>query len=224
MLKSIICAIGAMLIFQGIAIAQDRSKETNDPFATKLLDKISKKYDSYSDLDIDFTLTIEVPSQKTDVQKGKVSQAKDSYLLAMDQQTILSDGKTNWIYLKKNNEVQILNADSKDDNGLVTPRQMLQMYKSGKYLYAITDKVSEKGIVLTQIEFKPLDKKSEYSKIRLSINEKTSQIHSVKAFAKDGGRYTFLVVKQTPNPKHPNSYYTFDKAQWPGARIEDLRM
>jgi outer membrane lipoprotein carrier protein len=201
-----------------------QTKETNDALATKLLDKVSKKYESYKALDLDFNLVIEVPGEKKQVQKGKVSQSKTAYRLQMDQQTIISDGKTNWIFLKKNNEVQITEADPNDDNGLLTPRQLLQLYKKGEYVYAIVDKVSENGIVLTQIEFKPLDKKSEYSKIRIAINEKNHWISSVKAFAKDGSRYTFAIVKHHTAAKHSDSHFSFDKAQFPGARIEDLRM
>lgn len=213
------------LLFVAVScFAQAQTKEASDPTATKLLDKISKKYEGFKAVDLDFNLVIEVPGEKKQIQKGKVSQSKNGYRLAMDQQTIISDGKTNWIYLKKNNEVQITDADPNDANGLLTPNQLLQLYKKGEYLYAIIDKVSENGVVLTQIEFKPVDKKSEYSKIRLAVNEKSQLISSVKAFAKDGSRYTFAVTKHNTAAKHPNGHFTFDKSQFPGAHIEDLRM
>jgi outer membrane lipoprotein carrier protein len=222
MLKHIFFLLFVAIVSQPSAIAQ--AKETSDPNATKLLEKLRKKYEAYTAVDLDFNLVIELPGAKKEIQKGKISQSKESFRLTMDQQTIISDGKTNWIYLKKNNEVQILDANPKDESGFLTPKQLLQQYQNGKYIYAITDKVTEGGVVLTQIEFKPVDKKSEYSKIRLSINEKTNQFTSIIAFAKDGSRYTFVVVKQRNNTKHEPAHYTFDKAQFPGARIEDLRM
>jgi outer membrane lipoprotein-sorting protein len=201
-----------------------QTAETNDAQATKLLDKISKKYDAYKALDLDFSLVVEVPGEKKMTQKGRISQAKEAYRLTMDDQTIISDGKTNWIYLKKNNEVQITDVQVGDKNGLLTPRQLLSMYKGKDYVYAIVDKTTENGVVLTQIEFKPTSKSSEYSKIRLAINEKTGFISSVRAFAKDGSRYAFVVVKHNTAAKHAAMHYTFDKAQFPGARVEDLRM
>ena len=222
MLKKLIFSCIAVLSLMSMANAQ--TKEQNDPNATRILDKVSKKYDGYSALDIDFSLIVELPGAKKDIQKGKVSQAKENYRLAMDQQTIISDGKTNWIYLKKNNEVQILDANPKDEGSLLTPKQILQQYKSGQYVYSVVDRVTEAGVVLTQIEFKPVNKSSEYSKIRLSLNEKNNLISSVKAFAKDGGRYTFAINKHTPNAKFPSGHFTFDKAKFPNARIEDLRM
>jgi outer membrane lipoprotein carrier protein len=204
--------------------SQAQLRDTNDPAATKLLDKLSKKYEAYKSVDIDFQLAVEVPGEKSQNQKGKISQAKEAYRLTLPDQTIISDGKTNWIYLKKSNEVQISDTQSGDKDAMLTPRQLLQRYKTGDFIYAVTDKVTEGGVVLTQIEFKPVDKGSEYSKIRLSLNDKTGLMTNIKAFAKDGSRYTFTITKHNTAAKHDAAYYTYDKSQFPNARIEDLRM
>jgi outer membrane lipoprotein carrier protein len=78
--------------------------------------------------------------------------------------------------------------------------------------------------VLTQIEFKPKDKKSEYSKLRISIDEKAGAIEHIKAFAKDGSRYTFSVTKLTPNKAFDADYFKFDAKKYPGVKVEDLRI
>ena len=46
--------------------------EQNDPGAKKILDKIRKKYEGYKTLEAAFTLTIEVPGQAKEIQKGTV--------------------------------------------------------------------------------------------------------------------------------------------------------
>jgi outer membrane lipoprotein carrier protein len=221
MMNTILNVCVAMAILTTTTFAQ---KDTNDPLATKLLDKVSKKYNGHDRIDLDFSLTVEVPGQKKTLEKGKISQAKEAYRLMMDQQTIICDGKTNWIYLKKSNEVQISDANPNETDGLLTPRQLLKVYQNGDYIYAITDRASEGGVVLTHVEFKPVNKSSEYSKIRLSINEKTGWISSVKAFAKDGSRYTFALSRHNTKATYQSNYFTFDQAQFPGARVEDLRM
>jgi outer membrane lipoprotein carrier protein len=200
--------------------------ETSDPAAKKVLDKIRKKYNGYKTLELTFSLNIEVPGETTQVQKGAISQSGDNqYRLDMNDQIIISDGKTTWVYLKKGNEVQINDADPKDtESGLYSPKDLLNRYNKGDYLYAITDKVTEGGKVYTHIEFKPKDKSSEYSKLRLSIDEKSGTIQSIKAFAKDGSRYTFTVKKLTPNKVFDASYFKFDASKFPGAKVEDLRM
>lgn len=199
--------------------------EKADPEAKKVLDKIRKKYEGYKTLEAAFSLTIELPGQKQEVQKGTIAQDDTKFRLDMDQQVIVSDGKTTWVYLKKNNEVQINDADPKDtENGFLTPKDLLKRYQKGDYLYAITDKTTENGQLLTHIEFKPKDKNAEYAKLRVSIDEKAGAIRSVKAFGKDASRYTFSVNKLTPNKQFPAGHFTFDTKKYPGVKVEDLRM
>jgi outer membrane lipoprotein-sorting protein len=101
---------------------------------------------------------------------------------------------------------------------------LLRRYEKGDFLYAITEKTKENGKLLTQIEFKPKDKKSEYSKLRISIDEKAGTIQSIKAFSKDGARYAFVIAKFTPNKTFGKAYFQFEPKKYPGIKVEDLRM
>lgn len=214
------------LLISGLAaqVPAPAPAEKSDPEAKKVLDRVRKKYDGYKTFEAAFTLTNEVPGQPKDVQKGVIGQQGNKFRLQMDQQIIVSDGKTDWIYLKNNNEIQINNTDPNGEAGFFTPKDLLRRHEKGDFLYAITDKLTEKGRVLTQIEFKPKDKNSEYSKLRISIDEKNSTIDSIKAFAKDGSRYTFQVTRFTPNKPFPADYFQLDAKKFPGVHVEDLRM
>lgn len=211
-----------------VATAQSPSPspaEKSDPGAKKILDKIRKKYEGYKTIEAAFVLTIEVPGQPKEVQKATVGQEANKFRLEMDQQVIISDGLATWVYQKKNNEVQINNAEpAGSDNGFMMPKDLLNRYQKGDYLYAVVDKITEGGRVLTQIEFKPKSKKSEYSKLRVSVDEKAGTIQNVKAFAKDGSRYTFAMNRLTPNKAFAADYFTFDTKRYPGVKVEDLRM
>lgn len=214
-----------ILIFSGLrAQSPTVPAEKSDPAAKKVLDRIRKKYDGYKSFEAAFALEIEVPGQPKEVQKGSIAQQGNKFRLEMDQQTIASDGKTNWIFLKKNNEIQINNADPNSDNGFLTPKDLLSRYEKGDFFYAIVDKTTEKNRVLTQIEFKPKDKHSEYAKIRVSIDEKAATIESIKAFAKDGSRYAFKITKLTPNKTFAADHFQLDPKKFPGVHVEDLRM
>ena len=126
--------------------------------------------------------------------------------------------------LKKNNEIQINDADPKNESIPLTPKDLLRQYEKGDYLYAITDKITEKGKVLTQIEFKPKNKSSEFHKLRVSVDEKAGAIDNIKAFAKDGSRYTFQITRTTPNKVFDANSFQLDPKQFPGVHVEDLRM
>lgn len=212
------------LLLSGSTYAQSAAQpEKNDPEAKKVLDKIRKKYEAYKTLEASFNLSIEVPGQPKEVQKGKISQEGDKFRLEMDQQIIVSDAKTTWVYLKKNNEVQINNAQPGADNGFLTPKELLKRYQKGDFLYAINDKVTENGKVITLIEFKPKDKNSEYSKFRLSIDEKAGTIQGIKAFSKDGSRYSFDISRLSTNKSFVAGTFGFDTKKYPGVHVEDLR-
>ncbi|MBL7783186.1 MAG: outer membrane lipoprotein carrier protein LolA [Saprospiraceae bacterium] len=222
-MKKLLFLLPAFLLW-GSAYAQSASKpEKNDPEAKKVLDKIRKKYEAYKTLEASFNLSIEVPGQPKEVQKGKISQEGDKFRLEMDQQVIVSDAKTTWVYLKKNNEVQINTAQPGADNGFLTPKELLKRYQKGDFLYAINDKVTENGKVITLIEFKPKDKNSEYSKFRLSIDEKAGTIQGIKAFSKDGSRYSFDISRLSTNKTFATGTFGFDTKKYPGVHVEDLR-
>jgi outer membrane lipoprotein carrier protein len=209
------------------ALAQSPPKpESNDPGAKALLDKVRKKYEGYKTIEAAFALTIELPGQPKEVQRGTISQDGNKFRLDMTDQVIVSDGQSTWIYLKKNNEVQINKADPGDmsESGFMTPKDLLKRYEKGDFIYSTVDPTTENGKSVTNIEFKPKDKKSEFSKLRLAIEEKTLTIVSIKAFAKDGSRYTFGISKLSPNKKFASGHFTFDVKKYPGVKVEDLRM
>ena len=166
------------LAFTAVQAQTPAPAEKSDPEAKKLLDRVRKKYEAYKSVEVAFSLVIELPGQAQETQKGTVGQEGDKFRLDMAPQIITSDGKTTWVYLKKNNEIQISDTDPNDESGFITPKDLLNRYQKGDFLYAITDRVTEKGVVLTHIEFKPKSKTSEYSKLRVSINAKTNTIES----------------------------------------------
>lgn len=200
------------------------SKKDNDPNAKKILDKLKKEYDSYKSMELSFSLEMELPGQPKETQKGLVAQEGNKYLVKLDQQEIYCDGKLLWVYLKKNNEVQINNFNAKDTEGIITPKDMMQLYSKGNFAYAITGEGTENNKAVTFIEFKPLDSDSEYSKFRLAVDTKLNKMVSMKVFSKDGSRYSLTVKNLTPNKKFDNGFFVFNTSKYKGVRVEDLRI
>lgn len=199
-------------------------KETSDPATKAVLDKMRAKYEAYKTLEADFSLVIEMPEQPKETQKGKLLQKGAKYRVAFNQQTVISDGKSVWIVLPKNKEVQINNMpDPKDDESILSPQALFRIYLRKDFLYAITNEYAQGKRVVQEIEFKPTDKYSEYSKLRLTIDKKTLDFIELKAFGKDGSRYTLVMNTVTPNKPLADSSFSFNKANYPGYHIEDLR-
>jgi outer membrane lipoprotein carrier protein len=199
--------------------------DVSDPEARAVLEKMRKKYEAYGTLEAEFSLDIEVPRQPTQTQKGVLTQQAEKYRLKFNDRTMVSDGKSVWLHIPKNKQVQINDVDEDaDDGGINSPQDLLKAYAWKDYIYAITNEFSENGRVVQQIEFKPTSKSNDYSKVRLTLNKKTLEIVSIKSFGKDGSRYTLTVNKLTPNKTVPASTFTFTKSECPDCKFEDLRV
>jgi outer membrane lipoprotein carrier protein len=196
----------------------------SDPEARSVLENLRKKYNAYQSLELSFTLTIEMPEEAPIKQQGKLAQKGDAYRVDLDEYHVRSDGKTVWMHLKRNKEVQIQNADAESMADLLSPKDLLAIYQSNEYVYVLVNEYSSGGRVLQEIEFKPTDRNSEYSKIRLSIDKGKGQMAQVKVFNRDGSRFTLDITAHTPNKTFPNTHFVWSKSECPDCYVEDLRI
>lgn len=217
-MKKITLLLSSLLLCS-LLLAQEKS----DASAKALLEKARKKYENYKSIEADFTLTIEPAEGKKEVQKGKMWQLGDKYRVLLELQEVICDGKSSWLYLKRNNEVQINDANTKGDANAFSPKGMMALYKSGNFIYYMGSSGTEAGKSVQYIEVKPLDKKLEYSKFKVAIQKGSNQIVSMKTFNKDGSRITLTINKLNTSKKIEAGKFVFDAAKYKGVHVEDLR-
>jgi len=202
-----------------------------DVQAKKILNQVSAKYRSYDVIKTTFTFTYENPQANTkDSQTGMmISKSKSNKYkvtifspedkLAVDEE-IISDGKNQWTYVKKNKEVELSDVDNSGES--MNPAQIFTIYEKGyKYVYNGDAKVD--GKLCQVIDLTPEDEKKPFFKIRLSIDKAKKQIFSAMIFDKNGSKYNYIIRTFTPNVKVPESTFTFDKKNYPGVELVDLR-
>jgi outer membrane lipoprotein-sorting protein len=194
-----------------------------DSKAKAILAEVSKKYRSYKTIKSNFTFTVVNKQAKVnESQKGTlfVNAAANKYKVSMTDKDLISDGKTQWTYLKDDKEVQVNDAASNDD--AMNPAQVFTMYEKGfKYLYTGERKVGAK--VYQMIDLSPVDTKKPYFKIRLSIDKVAKQIASVMIFDKNGSNYTYNITAFSGGAAVPESTFAFDAKKYPGVEVVDLR-
>lgn len=200
------------------------TNEDSDPEAIKLLNDLKEKYEGFDNMQMDFSLEIEIPEDDMIIQKGQMVQQKEKFYLDFEQQSITSNGDKVWVHLKNNNEVQIHNAaEMNEDENFMSPQNMLKLYESDAFIFGISDELVLKGKTVALIECKPIDRDSEYSKLRLTVDIKNMDMVSIKAFSKDGSRYTFINDKLISNVALPATKFEFDAAAFPDIYVEDMR-
>lgn len=216
-MKKIVVALITIGLFGFAAHAQ------TDPKAKEILAAVSKKYRSYDVVKTDFTFTLNNAQAKVkETQQGTlyVKANANKYKVAMTNQDLISDGKSQWTYLKNDKEVQISNVDNSGD--AINPAKIFTIYEKGfKYLYTGENKVG--GKVYQMIDLSPTDAKKNVFKIRLSIDKASKQITNVVIFEKNGNTYTYNVKTFSPNVKVPETTFAFDAKKYPGVEVVDLR-
>ena len=200
------------------------SSTDSDPAAKDILKKMRDKYQSLASLSVDFDLTIKFPNEIETVESINFMQKGDGYRVEMAGRTIFSDGTTLWMVQERNKEIQINDVpDSADDVGILSPASMFSLYEREDFAFYLVGQTTENGKVVQKIEFKPLSADSDYSKMRLTIIKGSNEFVRVKAFGKDGARFTVSAKKITPNKNIAASLFTYNKADYPDYYVEDLR-
>jgi outer membrane lipoprotein-sorting protein len=120
--------------------------------------------------------------------------------------------------------VQISDIEEGEASAFMSPKQMMTMYDSGDLVYSIIEERKVGGTQFVDIEFKPLSKKTDYTKMRLTIDKKANKMVSLRVFSRDGSRYTLKVSDILPNKKYDPAMFTFNTKSVQGLHIEDLRM
>ena len=226
MKKYILLLLTSVLTFANLFAQTD----TN---AKKILNGVSQKYKSYDAIKTDFMFTLDNPQAGIkDTQTGSLTARSKSNKFKVTiygnkvgnkptvMQEIISDGKNQWTYLKKDNEVQLNNVDKGGDG--ISPAQIFTIYEHGyKYLYTGEQRVG--GKLCQVIELSPTDTKKSIFKIRLFIDKAQKQIYSALIFDKNGNKYNYTIRSFAANPAVADNTFTFDPKTHPGVEVVDLR-
>jgi outer membrane lipoprotein-sorting protein len=210
-----------LLIFLPVILLFIRT-EAQDNKAKTILDGVTQQTKSYSTIEIEFTYTMKnTKNNVNESKKGTACMKGDKYWMSFAGQTIISDGKTQWTYIKDNNEVQVNNVDPNNDQSM-NPSKLLTSYDKSFTPKFIKEEVRNAKTIQI-IDLTPLKGRS-YFKIRVEIDKTQKQIVNAIVYDKNGtSTYTYSVVKFTPNKTIPDTKFTFDAKDYPGVEVIDMR-
>ena len=205
-------------LFTIALLALSTSIFAQDQVAKEVLDKLSTTTNSYKNMTVSFDFILENKSQDiSETQSGLLVLEGDNFRLEMEEQTIINDGESQWVYLADMNEVQIMEHDPEDK--MMSPNKLFAIYEEG-YKYTYVGASSEKGKRLQLIDLFP-EESGEFMKIKLSVDAAKNQIHSITMHDKHGGTYTYLVKSFKSNTEVKP--FTFNSSEFPNVEVIDLR-
>jgi len=204
----------ALIFLTPYAFSQDKKAET-------ILKDVSAKTKSYKSIHIDFTMISEnKASSKKELREGSLLNKGDKYKLNLAGQTVISDGKTVWTYIKDANEVQINSVGENDD--AFTPSRLLSSYTENYKTKFAGDKQLE-GKAVYFIDLTPLKKGKSFTRVRLTVDKIKSQLMNVAVYNKDGSTFTYKIKKFITNQPVAESEFLFKAGNYPGVEIIDMR-
>lgn len=170
-------------------------------------------------MEVSFDLTIDFPEQEPETQAGKILKSGNKFIASLGSQEFINDGKAFYLILHPSKEIQITSSEESQETTGISPANFFDFYQNNEYEFAITQTKGE----LKFIEFKPLDKWSDYSKLRMTINHVNNRILKLEAFGKDGSQYIITVKNTNTSPSITPSTFAFNKEKYKSYEIIDLR-
>ncbi len=160
--------------------------------AKKLLDEVSAKVNSYKNIQIEFKYQLRNKESNTKQEsKGNVTLEGEKYLLNFLGFTKMFDNKKVYTIVPANEEVTITDADD-DEEGSLSPSQMLTFYKNG-YTYSWDILQNIRGRKIQYIKLVPTDSNSDIKSVLLGIDIKTKHIYNLIESGKNGTNTTLTV-------------------------------
>ena len=196
------------LLLPSFLFSQDRANE--------ILNKVSQKTASYSSIEAHFINTI--INEKAGInesQNGVLYLQGNLYRLELEEQTIISDGESNWIHLIDEEEVQITEIDEEEES--MSPSKMFTIYQEGYKNQFVSETNSNYIIDLIPIE------SGSFIKIELRINKKEMRIAGFTLFDKNGGSYAYDVQLFKENQTFEQGFFQFNTSAHPNVDLIDLR-
>ncbi|MGC6470199.1 MAG: LolA family protein [Flavobacteriales bacterium] len=184
--------------------------------AKNILDKLSDKTSSYSSIEAHFTNHFNNSiAEINETQNGVLYLQGDAFKLDLENQLILSDGETNWIYLKDEEEVNV--SDDGTDEGELSPSKIFTLYEEGyKYSYIGEDSQNY------EIHLYPIESGA-FKRVELFIDKSKMQISSFVMVDKQGSLFSYMINKFITNQKFSDSFFVFDTSKYADVDVIDLR-
>ena len=214
MKKFVVFCLGLFFITSFNTKAQDKKAEA-------ILDAMSKKYKATLSYNANFSYGVENASNKvTKFLTGVVTVKGNKFKLKTAGQEIFNNGKEMFTFVKETNEVNITDpADSDED---FSPTKIYNIYKKG-YKYQFKEEKNEAGQIYETVELTPSTAKSNVSKIQITVNKLDKSIKNWKVWDKAGKKTLFKIDKFVPNVAAADAVFIFDKKNYPGVEVVDLR-
>ncbi len=196
----------AFIVFHSQAKAQNIQK------AKQILDAVKDRYKSAKSFKAEFKINLKNANTKVDEEMdGSIVVRGEKFYLKLPEQEVITNGRTQWTYLKEGCEVNVTDYEPSDND--ITPSNIYTIYEKN-YSYGYIKDTLENGRNYHIVDLKPLDIDAPFFKIRLKVVESSKSIKSWELFERNATRYTYTVT-HFATVKVGDSYFKYIASRYP---------
>jgi hypothetical protein len=178
--------------------------------ATKVLDKTAAVVSNKSGVTASFTISSKQYGNST----GTISVKGKKFYANTSAGVVWFDGKTQWTYVKQNDEVNVCNPTPADLQA-INPYHFIYMYKNG---YTATMTTNAQSYVVT---LKATNKNSGVQEMVVTINKQSYVPSQIKML--QNRQWTTVQVSNFKKANLADGIFRFNPKAYPDAEVIDLR-
>ena len=182
--------------------------------AEDFLNKVIEKNKSYNDISINFEYSFhDAESGMSDITNSYAYMKGNSYIVKIDDQEMISDGKTLWTHFIDDQEVMISDVTEESNN---SPLAIIDSFTQN---VNVSFDISENDITTILIEEK---EKTTFEIMSISV-EKDLKITEISIIMLDKNIITYKIKSFKTNQDLPDSMFLFDEKIHPNVEVIDMR-
>lgn len=190
----------------------------HNPDAERIINSFTNSFQTQA-IRSEFTLKI---SEKNGVNSQQISGtivlSANRFYLESGELKVWFDGKTQWAYMRENNEVSITEPTA-EELAATNPVAIVSAFKSVSKIQFSKLKSQTNHI----IELIPTNKKADFSKVEIQLNKTSGNLQAIKIDYTNGLKNELTFNNYQKNVTANPGMFVFDKTKYKGAVMNDLR-
>ncbi len=204
------------VLYASVLFAQKDAK------AKEILDQSSEKFNKSGGISASFTLNVKHVKEKvTESFDGNIQMKGNKFYLSTPETDSWFDGKTQWVYLKGNREVNVTEP-SQEELQMLNPSFLFNVYKKGFNYKYVGEKTDIKGKLVHEIKLTP-QKKTEMKEMIVQVSKGNLLPTIISIINKNEINNIIYINKYETGKNYPDNIFSFDKKKFPDVEIIDLR-
>ena len=190
--------------------------------AKSILDKTAEAFRKAGGVKADFTVKVITDGLIEGVEHGTIQLKGEKFVLKTTDIVTWFDGKTQWSYVVRNDEVNVSNP-TQEELQQINPYTFLYMYQKG-FSYKLGTVKTYGGKAVWEVILTAKDKKQDLERITLYVTKNTYEPLYILLQQRDQQtRNEITVTAYQTGLDYADHVFTFDRKAYPTAEVIDLR-